>query len=254
VTNSTRSNACRSPLDLAVGFALVHLNLIQKRANCKSGRKIHLEEKSLQILIALLEQHGSPVSREALRQRLWPEETFLDFDNGLNTAVTKLRDMLGDSAEKRRYIETLARRGYRFVGSVEQLGALPTPPSRELNIAEKRIESDIVVVEIWGRITFGPECHQIEWLIAHLIAEHERKIIFDISGVTRIDSTGVGIIVLGFGKVTKAGGQLRVAGARRIVEEVLRTAKVDNLMFLYPTVKAATEGLRDGTRTTPQKT
>ncbi len=215
----------------------------------KSGRKIHLQEKPLQILITLLEQRGTMVSRKVLRQRLWPAETFVDFDNGLNTAVSKLREVLGDSAEEHRYVETLARRGYRFAGTVEEQSALSTSVGRELDIAEKRIEPDIVVVEIGGRITFGPECHQVERLIAHLLAEDEKKIILDISRVTRVDSTGVGIIVLCFGKVMNAGGELRVAGTQGIVKDTLKIAKVDSLMVLYPTVEAATEGLRGRPRT-----
>ena len=215
----------------------------------KSGRKIHLQEKPLQILITLLEQRGTMVSRKVLRQRLWPAETFVDFDNGLNTAVSKLREVLGDSAEEHRYVETLARRGYRFACTVEEPSALSRSVGRELHIAEKRIEPDIVVVEIGGRITFGPECHQVEWLIAHLLSEAEKKIILDISHVTRVDSTGVGIIVLCFGKVMNAGGELRVAGTQGIVKDTLKIAKVDSLMVLYPTVEAATEGLRDRPRT-----
>ena len=210
----------------------------------KSGRKIRLQEKPLQILITLLEQRGTLVSRKVLRQRLWPAETFVDFDNGLNTAVSKLREVLGDSAEEHRYVETLARRGYRFAGTVEEPSTLSTSVGRELNIAEKRVEPDIVVVEIGGRIIFGPECHQVEWLIAHLLAQDEKKIILDISRVTRVDSTGVGIIVLCFGKVMNAGGELRVAGTQGIVKDTLKIAKVDSLMVLYPTVEAATEGLR----------
>ena len=210
----------------------------------KSGRKIHLQEKPLQILITLLEQRGALVSRKILRQRLWPAETFVDFDNGLNTAVSKLREVLGDSAEEHRYVETLARRGYRFVGTVEEPSALSSSVERELVIAEKRIEPDIVVVEISGKITFGPECHQVEWLISHLLVEDERKIILDISGVTRVDSTGVGIIVLCFGKVMNAGGELRVAGTQGIVKDTLKIAKLERLMVLYPTIEAATEGLR----------
>jgi len=211
----------------------------------KSGRKIHLQEKPLQILITLLEQRGTMVSRKVLRQRLWPAETFVDFDNGLNTAVSKLREVLGDSAEEHRYVETLARRGYRFAATVEEPSALSKSVGKELHIAEKRIEPDIVVVEIGGKITFGPECHQVEWLIAHLLAEDEKKIILDLSHVTRVDSTGVGIIVLCFGKVMNAGGELRVSGTQGIVKDTLKIAKVDSLMVLYPTVEAATEGLRD---------
>ena len=87
----------------------------------KHGRRVHLQRKPFEILTALLEQPGKLVSRESLRQRLWPAETFVDFDNGLNTALSKLREALGDTAEKPRYIETLERRGYRFLAPVEEI-------------------------------------------------------------------------------------------------------------------------------------
>lgn len=205
----------------------------------KSGRKLRLQEKPFQVLVALLEQNGNLVSRKVLHQRLWPEDTFVDFENGLNTAISKLREVLGDSAKDQRYIETLGGRGYRFVSPVEQLGAPAALQQRELNIQRTLVEPDSVVVEIGGRIVFGPECQQIEWLISDLLGQHQKQIIFDISGVSHIDSTGVGIIVMCFGKVKKAGGDLRVAGARGIVEEVLKMTKVDTIIVLYPTVAAA---------------
>jgi anti-anti-sigma regulatory factor len=137
-------------------------------------------------------------------ERLWPADTFVDFDNGLNTAISKLREVLGDSGQDHRYIETLGRRGYRFVAPVEELGAPATAQRRELDIRRKLIQPDTVVVEIVGRIVFGAECQQIEWLISDLLSQDEKKIIFDVSGVSLIDSTGVGIIVMCFGKLKKA--------------------------------------------------
>ena len=90
----------------------------------KSGIRIGLREKSFQVLAALLEQPGEVVTREALRQRLWPDDVFVDFENNLNTAVARLRVALNDSAENPRFIETLPKRGYRFVGSLSK----PSPP------------------------------------------------------------------------------------------------------------------------------
>jgi eukaryotic-like serine/threonine-protein kinase len=87
----------------------------------KHGAKIRLQEKSLRVLAALAEEHGQMVSREDLKKRLWPDETFVDFETGLNTAVSKLRDALSDEAEKPRYIETVPRRGYRFLVPVEHI-------------------------------------------------------------------------------------------------------------------------------------
>jgi len=84
----------------------------------KNGRKIRLQDQPFQILAMLLEQPGGVVTREELRQRLWPTDTFVDFDHGLNNAINKLRDALNDSADAPRFIETLPRRGYRFIAEV----------------------------------------------------------------------------------------------------------------------------------------
>jgi TolB-like protein/DNA-binding winged helix-turn-helix (wHTH) protein/Tfp pilus assembly protein PilF len=85
----------------------------------KHGARLRLQEQPFQVLRVLLERRGDIVTREELKQTLWPADTFVDFDDGLNTAVKKLRDLLGDSAERPRYIETIPRRGYRFVAAIE---------------------------------------------------------------------------------------------------------------------------------------
>ena len=85
----------------------------------KQGIKIKLPHQPFQILTMLLEHPGEVVAREQLRQKLWPADTFVDFDVGLNSAVKKLRDALGDTAETPRFVETLPRRGYRFITAVE---------------------------------------------------------------------------------------------------------------------------------------
>src|SRR5438874_5468323 len=91
----------------------------------KSGVRIRLQEQPFQVLMFLLERKGEIVSREELRQRLWPADTFVDFDHSLNTIVNKIREVLGDSASNPRFIETLARRGYRFLVPVEAAGDIP---------------------------------------------------------------------------------------------------------------------------------
>src|SRR6516225_4203152 len=80
----------------------------------KKGRRVRLQGQPFQVLVLLLREPGELVTREELRKQLWPLDTFVDFDDGLNAAVRKLRQVLGDSAERPRYIETLPRRGYRF--------------------------------------------------------------------------------------------------------------------------------------------
>jgi cholera toxin transcriptional activator len=86
----------------------------------KNGVKLRLQEQPFQVLALLLERAGDVVTRDEVRQKLWPADTFVDFDHSLNTAVNKLRETLGDSASSPRYIETLARRGYRFIAPVQQ--------------------------------------------------------------------------------------------------------------------------------------
>src|SRR5574340_664223 len=85
---------------------------------CK-GKRIRLQEQPFRILAMLLERPGEMVSRDALRRALWPEDTFVDFDVSLNTAIRKLRTALHDAVDHPRYVETLPRRGYRFIARVQ---------------------------------------------------------------------------------------------------------------------------------------
>jgi len=87
------------------------------------GQKVKLQEQPLQLLAALLERPGELVTREELCGKLWPADTFVDFDHGLNAAIKRLRDALGESAERPVFVETVARRGYRFIGNVEKPAA-----------------------------------------------------------------------------------------------------------------------------------
>ena len=85
----------------------------------RNGQKFSLQEQPFQILTALLERPGQLISREDLRKRLWSSSTFVDFEHGLNKAMNRLREVLEDSADQPRFIETLPRRGYRFIAPVE---------------------------------------------------------------------------------------------------------------------------------------
>ena len=108
----------------------------------KQGKRVKLQDQPFQVLSALLQRSGDVVTREELRSQIWPEDTFVDFDNSLNTAINKLREALGDSADSPRFIETLPRRGYRFLAPVTDrdgitkettagVGAALTPRSRK---------------------------------------------------------------------------------------------------------------------------
>jgi len=88
----------------------------------KKGKKLEVQPQPTQVLVSLLENAGEVVTREELRQKIWPADTFVDFEHSLNTAIKKLRQALGDNAARPKYIETLPRRGYRFRGKVEASG------------------------------------------------------------------------------------------------------------------------------------
>src|SRR5438309_4521500 len=102
-----------------VRFGTFEANLHSRELR-KHGMRIRMEEKPFQILEMLLEHAGHVVTRRMLRERLWPD-TVVGYEHGLNTAINKLRDLLGDSARSPRFVETLPRLGYRFIASV-------TPP------------------------------------------------------------------------------------------------------------------------------
>ena len=104
----------------------------------KHGVRIRLRQQSVQILVLLLERSGEVVLREEIRQKLWRDDTVVEFDKSINTAIQRLRDILQDSAEEPRYIETLARRGYRFIGTVEVSDPQPVRAAVEIPPASPR--------------------------------------------------------------------------------------------------------------------
>jgi TolB-like protein/DNA-binding winged helix-turn-helix (wHTH) protein len=117
-----------SPIENTVRFGLFELDL-RTRQLTKNGVKIRLPQQSIQALSLLLERPGEIVTREELRQRLWPSDVFVDFDHGLNKSIQKLRDALGDSAGSPRYIETFPRIGYRFIGPANGSTGIREPTS-----------------------------------------------------------------------------------------------------------------------------
>jgi len=114
------------PYPRIVRFGVYELDLASEELR-KGGLKIRLSGQPFQILAMLLERPGEGVTREQLQKKLWPDGTFVDFDHSLNTAINKIREALGDSAENPRFVETLARRGYRFIATVEVTGSNVLP-------------------------------------------------------------------------------------------------------------------------------
>lgn len=130
-----------------VRFGVFEVNLRSGEIR-KRGIKVRLQHQPFRILEMLLERRGEVVLREELRQRLWPSETWVDFDHGLNKAVNKLRDTLGDSPDNPRFVETLAKRGYRFIAPIEVVPdapelaeAVPPVPHAEAAVQAPRFDS-----------------------------------------------------------------------------------------------------------------
>jgi Tol biopolymer transport system component/DNA-binding winged helix-turn-helix (wHTH) protein len=138
----------------------------------KNGLQVKLQDQPFQVLLALLVKPGEVVTREELRAKLWPADTFVDFDHGLNAAVKRLREALDDSAENPRFVETLPRRGYRFIAPVEGGGeksAVVQPISPELNTAgvesAPRIRKHWRVAAIAAGLTFCAALGFGIWLV-----------------------------------------------------------------------------------------
>jgi TolB-like protein/DNA-binding winged helix-turn-helix (wHTH) protein/Flp pilus assembly protein TadD len=119
----------------------------------KHGLRVRLQEQPFRLLEMLLERPGEVVTREELQKRLWPADTFVDFDHGLNKAINKIREALGDSAESPRFVETVSRRGYRFLAEVKdtevpvrnpELGVQPRPPVIPPAVPDQRYSADEV--------------------------------------------------------------------------------------------------------------
>jgi len=141
----------------------------------KSGIRIRLQEQPFQVLALLLEHPGDVVTRENLREKLWPADTFVDFDHSLNTAINKIREALGDSAGNPRFVETLARRGYRFIAPVQAdhkpASALGSPATDNSRIPRPALHPELEVPiphRALTRSLFG--LIQLMYLIFYVVA------------------------------------------------------------------------------------
>jgi DNA-binding winged helix-turn-helix (wHTH) protein len=130
----------------------------------RNGVKVKLQEQPFQVLALLLERPGEVITREEMQRRLWPADTFVDFDHSLNAAVKRLRDALRDSADNPRFVETLARRGYRFVAPVAGMlpadGSAARSPGATTNGRTLAAWAAAVIVLIGACVSLG-------WYIGH---------------------------------------------------------------------------------------
>jgi DNA-binding winged helix-turn-helix (wHTH) protein len=127
----------------------------------RRGLRVRIQDQPFKVLLALLEKPGEVVTRDELRNRIWGAGTFVEFDHGLNAAVNRLRESLCDSAEEPEYVETVARRGYRFLAPVEG-GVTPasertlTPAPRTIRLLGAGLLLVVAGLALWYRVRLRP--------------------------------------------------------------------------------------------------
>jgi len=222
----------------------------------KHGVRVRLQDQPFQVLRVLLERRGEIVTRDELKQMLWPADMFVDFDDGLNTAVKKIRDLLGDSAERPRYIETIPRRGYRFVGPAElsssvhatvtvaapsSQSALPLPPdeaavwrraARPARYAAVGVLALVVVlvgaVSGWrARVLGHPAVPRIESLVVLPLANLSRDPEQDYFADGMTETLIANLAQVGTLRVISRTSAMHYKGTNETLPQIARDMKVD---------------------------
>jgi DNA-binding winged helix-turn-helix (wHTH) protein len=170
-----------------VRFGLFELDLHTGELRRK-GARVALQEQPFRVLSLLVAQPGELVTRDALRRALWAEDVFVDVDHGLNKAVAKVRDALGDLAESPRYVETLERRGYRFIAPVEVVASPATPAP-----APGRADHAVLARLSWngqshpldeGEYVIGRDPSAAFWTTSSLVSRRHARLVVSASAVT----------------------------------------------------------------------
>jgi len=174
----------------------------------KAGLKIRLQEQPLQVLAMLLEHAGEMVTRAELQKKLWSDHTYVDFDHGVNTAINKIRQALGDSAENPRFIETVARRGYRFIAPVEGSAAFQAAPGDARRTPALQVQSIAVLP------------------LKNLSRDSEQEYFAD--GMTEALITNLGKI--GALRVISRTSVMRYKGTKKPLPEIARELNVDAIV------------------------
>jgi TolB-like protein/DNA-binding winged helix-turn-helix (wHTH) protein/Tfp pilus assembly protein PilF len=207
----------------------------------RSGVKVKLQEQPFQVLVALLERPGQIVTREELRGRLWPADTFVDFDHSLNAAVKRLREALGDSADNPRFVETLPRHGYRLIVPVERLESTPVVPTlpgrrRLIRYAAWALASALALAlalagsGAWRGIVGRPQSVRIKALAVlplHNLSGNPEEDYF-VDGMTEALLTELGKVPRL--RVVSRQSVMRYKGTRKTAPQIARELEVDALV------------------------
>ena len=210
----------------------------------KRGVRVHLQEQPFQVLAMLVERAGDLVTRDELKQRLWSDSVFVDFEQGLNNAIAKIRMAMGDSAGSPRFVETLERRGYRFIASVEWVTeghqtapARPGPPTRPAATVVRLVTDAKTVALTEGTHIIGRQPTASLWIDSALISrQHARIVVRD--GCVTIEDLGSrnGTFVNGERRTAAGplndGDEIRLGGfvvSVRISSGTTRTMPADRL-------------------------
>lgn len=216
----------------------------------KAGVRQRLQGQPIQVLATLLNSAGELVSREQLRAQLWPAETFVDFDHSLHNAIARIREVLGDSAGTPRYIETLPRRGYRFIGTVERVG-LENPPlsatagsSRGVPVAPAPDKSRAIIVAalliilaipavlilipfLSHRVAAAPPVHSIAVLPLDNFSGDPAQEYF-VDGMT--DELITDLAKIGALRVISRTSVMRYKGTKKALPEIAKELNVDGII------------------------
>src|SRR5579864_6486044 len=231
-----------APAGSVLRFDIFQLDLRASELR-KHGVKLRLQGQPLQVLATLLKHSGDLVTREELRDQIWPADTFVDFDHSLHNAIARIREALGDSAQSPQYIETLPRRGYRFIGQVEEVAAEPgdedeqntslAPKQRTKVLAILTAAALTLALALWTVPMFshGTGTHSAIRSIAVLPLQNlsgDASQEFFVDGMTEELITD--LAKLSSLRVTSRTSVMRYKGTKKGLPEIARDLNVDGIV------------------------